>query len=344
MKCIEISEFGGPDVLRIAQRDTPSPGPGEVLIKVVAAGVNRPDVVQRYGKYAPPPGASDIPGLEVAGHIAGRGDGVVQWQEGEAVCALVTGGGYAEYCVAPQSQCLRLPSRLTLIEAAAVPETFFTVWTNVFERGGLQRGETLLVHGGTSGIGTTAIQLAVAFGARVFATAGSDAKVEACHKLGAALAVNYRTTDWVDAFKRATDNRGVDVVLDMVGGAYVTRNLEVLAVEGRLVQIAFLESSKVELDLMPVMRRRLTITGSTLRPRSPEEKGAIARALAAQVWPLFESGAITPVIHAQFPLERAADAHRMMEESRHIGKIVLTVSAPPRTTPARSEPLQSETR
>ena len=258
MRVIEISEFGGPDVLKVAQRGTPAPGPGEVLIKVVAAGVNRPDVVQRYGKYPPPPGASDIPGLEVAGHIAGKGEGVVQWEEGEAVCALVSGGGYAEYCVAPQSQCLRLPSRLTLTEAAAVPETFFTVWTNVFERGRLQRGETLLVHGGTSGIGTTAIQLGVAFGARVFATAGSDAKVAACQQLGATLAANYRTTDWVDAFKRATDHRGVDLVLDIVGGEYVARNLDVLTMDGRLVQIAFLKSSKVELDLMQVMRRRLT--------------------------------------------------------------------------------------
>ena len=342
MKAVEISEFGGPEVLKVTQRGVPSPGPGEVLIKVVAAGVNRPDVVQRLGKYPPPPGASDIPGLEVSGHVAGKGDGVVQWQEGDAVCALLTGGGYAEYCVAPQSQCLRLPSTLTLVEAAAVPETFFTVWTNVFGRGRLQRGETMLVHGGTSGIGTTAVQLGVAFGARVFATAGSDAKVEACRHLGAAAAVNYRTTDWVDAFTQASGGRGVDLVLDIVGGDYVTRNLDVLAVEGRLVQIAFLKSSKVELDLMQVMRRRLTITGSTLRPRSPEEKGAIARDLATHVWPLFESGVVKPVIHAEFPLERAADAHRMMEASQHVGKIVLTVAAPPQTTPGRSEPLQSE--
>jgi putative PIG3 family NAD(P)H quinone oxidoreductase len=282
--------------------------------------------------------------LEVAGHIAALGEGVVQWQEGEAVCALVSGGGYAEYCVAPQSQCLRPPSTLSLVEAAAVPETFFTVWTNVFERGRLQRGESILVHGGTSGIGTTAIQLAVAFGARVFATAGSDEKAHACQRLGAQAAVNYRTTDWVQAFRDATAGRGVDVVLDIVGGDYVARNLDVLAVEGRLVQIAFLKSSKVELDLMQVMRRRLTITGSTLRPRSPEEKGTIARQLAEHVWPLFESGAIKPVIHAQFPFERAAEAHRMMEESQHIGKIVLLVAAPPETTPARSAPLQSEMR
>jgi putative PIG3 family NAD(P)H quinone oxidoreductase len=344
MKVVEISEFGAPDVLKIAQRGTPSPGAGEVLIKVVAAGVNRPDVVQRYGKYPPPPGASDIPGLEVSGHIAARGEGVVQWHEGDAVCALLTGGGYAEYCVAPQSQCLRLPSRLTMVEAAALPETFFTVWTNVFQRGRLQPGETLLVHGGTSGIGTTAIQLGVAFGAQVLATAGSDAKTEACRTLGATLAVNYRTTDWVAACKEATNGRGVDVVLDIVGGDYVSRNLDVLAVEGRLVQIAFLQSSRVELDLMQVMRRRLTITGSTLRPRSPEEKGAIARELAQHVWPLLEAGTVKPVIHAEFPLERAADAHRMMEGGQHIGKIVLMVSAPPQTTPARSEPLPSEMR
>jgi len=344
MRVIEISEFGGPDVLKIAERPTPVPGPGEVLIKVVAAGVNRPDVVQRYGKYPPPPGASDIPGLEVSGHIAAKGDGVVQWQEGDAVCALLSGGGYAEYCLAPQSQCLRLPSRLTLVEAAGVPETFFTVWTNVFDRGRLQAGESMLVHGGTSGIGTTAIQLGVAFGARVFATAGSEAKVLACQQLGAELAANYRTTDWVQTFRQATANRGLDLVLDIVGGDYVARNLEVLATEGRLVQIAFLKSSRVELDLMQVMRRRLTITGSTLRPRSPEEKGAIAGQLAEKVWPLFEAGSVKPVIHAEFPLDRAADAHRMMEESQHIGKIVLTVSASPTTPPARSEPLPSETR
>ncbi len=326
MRVVEISEFGGPEVLRIAERPIPVPGPGDVLIKVVAAGVNRPDVIQRYGKYAPPPGASDIPGLEVAGHIASRGTGVVQWQEGDAVCALVTGGGYAEYCIAPEAQSLRPPAGLSLVDAAGVPETFFTVWTNVFERGALKRGETMLVHGGSSGIGTTAIQLGRAFGARVFATAGSGEKCEACRALGAELAVNYRTTDWVQAFREATAGRGVELVLDMVGGDYVARNLEVLASEGRLVQIAFLKSSKVEIDLMQIMRRRLTITGSTLRPRSPDEKGAIARQLAEHVWPLFENGIVKPVIHAKFPLAQAADAHRMMEEGRHIGKIVLTVS------------------
>lgn len=344
MRAVEITSFGAPEVLQVGERPVPVAGPGEVLIKVVAAGVNRPDVIQRYGKYAPPPGTSDIPGLEVAGHIAALGADVVQWQEGDAVCALVAGGGYAEYCVAPQAQCLRPPARLSLVEAAAIPETFFTVWTNVFERGRLQAGETLLVHGGSSGIGTTAIQLAVARGARVFATAGNEQKVEACRRLGASLAMNYRTTDWVAQSRDATGGRGVDVVLDMVGGDYVGRNLEVLAVEGRLVQIAFLKSSRVELDLMQVMRRRLTITGSTLRPRSVEEKGAIARQLAEHVWPLLEAGTVTPLVHAQFPLAHAADAHRMMEASQHIGKIVLTVAAPPETVPARSAPLPSETR
>lgn len=325
MRVVEISQFGGPEVLRIAERPVPIPAAGEVLIKIAAAGVNRPDVIQRYGKYAPPPGASDIPGLEAAGHIQGRGDGVVQWHEGDAVCALLAGGGYAEFCVAPQSQCLRPPGRLSLIESAALPETFFTVWTNVFERGRLQRGEAILVHGGSSGIGTTAIQLAKAFGARVFATAGSDEKCAACESLGAVRAFNYRTSDWVAAVRDATVGRGVDIVLDIVGGDYVARNLDVLAVEGRLVQIAFLKSSKIELDLMQVMRRRLTITGSTLRPRSPEEKGAIARQLAEHVWPLLENGTVKPVIHATFPLERAGEAHHMMEASTHIGKIVLTV-------------------
>jgi putative PIG3 family NAD(P)H quinone oxidoreductase len=323
MRVVEISQFGGPEVLRVAERPIPVPAESEVLIKVVAAGVNRPDVIQRYGKYAPPPGASDIPGLEIAGHIAGIGSGVGEWQVGDAVCALVSGGGYAEYCIAPQVQCLPPPTSVSLIEAAALPETFFTVWTNVFERGRLQRDETIVVHGGSSGIGTTAIQLARAFGARVFATAGNEEKCDACRSLGAAVAVNYRTTDWVQVFRDATAGRGVDLVLDMVGGDYVAKNLDVLREEGRLVQIAFLKSSKVELDLMHVMRKRLTITGSTLRPRSPADKGAIARQLQAQVWPLIDDGQVRPIIHAQFPLERAADAHRMMEESQHIGKIVL---------------------
>ena len=323
MKVVEISAFGGPDVLTVAQRGTPDPGPGEVLIKVVAVGVNRPDIAQRNGKYPPPPGASDILGLEVSGHVAKKGDGVVQLQEGDAVCALLTGGGYAEYCIAPQSQCLPVPSRLTLVEAAAVPETFFTVWTNVFQRGRLQRGESLLVHGGTSGIGTTAIQLAVAFGARVFATAGSDDKVAACERLGAARAFNYRSVDWVQAVKEATDNRGVELVLDMVGGDYVSRNLEVLAMDGRLLQIAFLHGPHADVNLSPLMRKRITFTGSTLRPRTVEEKGAIARGLERDVWPLIESGEVRPVLHAVFPLAEASLAHAELEAGQHVGKIVL---------------------
>jgi len=325
MRAVEITQFGSPDVLKIGERPIPVPGPGEVLIKVAAAGVNRPDVIQRYGKYPPPPGASDIPGLEVAGHIAGRAPDVVQWRDGDAVCALLSGGGYAEYCVAPQVQCLPPPDGVSIVDAAAIPETFFTVWTNVFERGALRSAQTMVVHGGSSGIGTTAIQLGRAHGARVFATAGSDEKCTACRALGAEIAVNYRTTDWVQAFRDATGGRGVELVLDMVGGDYVARNLELLAVEGRLVQIAFLKSSRVEVDLMQVMRRRLTITGSTLRPRSPEEKGLIARQLYDRVWPLFERGLVRPVVHAVFPLDQAAAAHRMMEEGHHIGKILLTV-------------------
>ncbi len=326
MRAIEISKPGGPDVLRIVERPIPVPAHDEVLIKTVAAGVNRPDVLQRLGKYPPPSGASDIPGLEVAGHIAASGGDVVQWKEGDAVCALLAGGGYAEYCVAPQVQCLRPPDGLSLRDTAAIPETFFTVWTNVFERGRLQPQETLLVHGGSSGIGTTAIQLARAFNARVFATAGTAEKCAACEQLGAELAVNYRTIDWVRAFSDATGGRGVDVILDMVGGDYLARNLDLLAIDGRLVQIAFLKSSDVEIDVMQVMRRRLTITGSTLRPRSPEEKGRIGRALVEKVWPLIEAGEVKPVVHAEFPLDRAADTHRMMEAGEHIGKSVLVTA------------------
>jgi NADPH2:quinone reductase len=325
MNAIEISSFGDPDVLRIAERPTPAPGAGEVLVRVAAAGVNRPDVVQRRGKYAPPPGASDIPGLEIAGHVEAVGSGVISWRVGDAVCALLAGGGYAEYCVVPEPQCLPVPAGLSLIDAAAIPETFFTVWSNVFERGRLQRGESFLVHGGSSGIGTTAIQLARAFGARVFATAGSDEKCAACERLGSELAVNYRATDWGEVLRERTEGRGVDEILDMVGGDYLARNLDLLAMDGRLVQIAFLKSSTVSVDLMQVMRKRLTITGSLLRPRSPEEKGAIARALHASVWPLIERGEVRPLVHAVFPLARAADAHRLMEEGSHIGKIVLTL-------------------
>jgi NADPH:quinone reductase len=327
MRAVEIGRFGPPEGLRLTERARPTPGPGEVLIAVEAAGVNRPDVLQRLGKYAPPPGASDLPGLEVAGRVVEVGppiDGVEgRWRSGDAVCALVAGGGYAELCVAPAAQCLPVPDGYSMVEAAALPETFFTVWTNVFERGRLQPGETLLVHGGTSGIGTTAIQLGRAFGATVFATAGSAAKCAACHALGAAVAIDYQTQDWVALLKEATGGRGVDVILDMVGGDYVARNLDLLATDGRLVQIAFLKASKTEIDLMQVMRRRLTITGSTLRPRSVGEKGAIARALETHVWPTLASRQVAPVVHATFPLAEAAAAHALMESSRHIGKIVL---------------------
>lgn len=326
MKHVTLTGAGGPEVMAIARSPRPEPGPGEVLIEVHAAGVNRPDVLQRQGGYPPPPGASPILGLEVAGRVAAVGEGVVPWQPGDEVCALLAGGGYAEYAVAPAVQCLPVPQGLSMVEAAALPETFFTVWANVFQRGRLRAGESVLIHGGTSGIGTTAIQLAKAFGARAFATAGSDAKCEACLKLGAEAAVNYRDADFVAESKRLTEGRGVDLILDMVGGPYVPRNLKALALEGRLVQIAFLQGSQVEVDLMPVMLKRLTVTGSTLRSRSAEEKGAIARELRDHVWPLLEAGTVRPVIHQTFPLEAAADAHRLMESSTHVGKLVLTLS------------------
>ncbi len=331
MRAIAIAVPGAADVLRLVDRPEPVPGPGEVLIAVEAAGVNRPDVLQRLGKYAPPPGASDLPGLEVAGRVAAvgppAGGAPSRWTVGDAVCALVAGGGYAERCVAPAGQCLPIPPGYSMVQAAALPETYFTVWTNVFERGRLVVGESLLVHGGTSGIGTTAIQLGRAFGATVYATAGSAEKCEACGALGASMAINYREADWVAALLAETGSRGIDVILDMVGGDYVGRNLDLLAVEGRLVQIAFLKSSRTEIDLMQVMRRRLTITGSTLRPRTVAEKGAIAAALERHVWPLLAAGRVAPVVAATFPLSAAAAAHRLMESSQHIGKIVLTVSA-----------------
>jgi putative PIG3 family NAD(P)H quinone oxidoreductase len=327
MRCIEIAEFGPPEGLRLIERPTPSPGPGELLIEVHAAGVNRPDVIQRHGKYAPPPGASDIPGLEVAGIVRRTGEGVSRWRDGNGVCALVAGGGYADWCVAPEGQCLPVPHGCSMVEAAAIPETFFTVWTNVFERGRLQADEWLLLHGGTSGIGTTAIQLAAARGARVAATAGSENKCAECVKLGATCAWNYNTEDWVTRMRELTGGRGADVVLDMVGGDYTMRNLDALATEGRLVQIAFLKTPQVSLDLSQVMRRRLWITGSTLRPRSVEEKSALARALEIHVWPLIETGRVRPVIDTVFPLAQAADAHRRMEAGLHIGKIVLDARA-----------------
>jgi putative PIG3 family NAD(P)H quinone oxidoreductase len=325
MNAIEIRAPGGPDVLVPGERPVPKPAKGELLIEVNAAGINRPDILQREGGYPPPKGASDIPGLEVSGHVAALGEGVTSFQMGEAVCALLAGGGYAEYAAVPALQCLRVPRGLGLVEAAAVPETFFTVWTNVFERGALAPGERFLVHGGTSGIGTTAIQLAHAFGARVFATAGGPDKVKACRDLGADVAIDYRREDFVEVIRTATDGRGVDVVLDMVGGDYVARNMKCLAPDGRLVQIAFLKGSKVELDLLPMMLKRQFLTGSTLRPRSPTEKGAIAAALKARVWPLLEARKVKPVVFRTFPLAQAADAHRLMESSKHIGKIVLTV-------------------
>jgi NADPH2:quinone reductase len=326
MRFVDMKGSGPPEVLGLATGPVPPARAGEVLVKVAAAGVNRPDVFQRQGNYPPPPGASPILGLEIAGTVAALGDDVRDWKLGDRLCALVTGGGYAEYCAAPAPQCLRVPAGFSMIEAAALPETFFTVWSNVFVRGRLAPGETILIHGGSSGIGTTAIQLAHAFGARVVATAGSDEKCEACRKLGADEAINYRTTDFVKRVKELTQGKGVELVLDMVGGDYLQRNVSALAVEGRLVQIAFLKPSKVEFDFMPMMLKRLTLTGSTLRARPIEQKAEIARALADKVWPLLDQGKIKPIIHATFPLAEAAAAHRLMESSGHIGKIVLTVA------------------
>jgi putative PIG3 family NAD(P)H quinone oxidoreductase len=328
MICVEISSPGGPEVLKPVSRADPEPGAGDVLIAVAAAGVNRPDVLQRRGRYPPPPGASDIPGLEVAGTVAAVGAGVEGWRPGDRVCALVSGGGYATMCVAPAPQCLPIPASLDLVAAAAIPETFFTVWTNVFERGRLKQGEAALFHGGTSGIGTTAIQLAAARGARVFATAGSDEKCRACEVLGAERGINYRTEDFVRVIQEHTAGRGVDVILDIVGGDYFPRNIATLANDGRLVQIGLLgTTASATIDLNQVLRRRLTITGSTLRARSIEEKGSIAAALRREVWPLLESGRVTPIVYRTFPLAEATAAHRLMESSEHIGKIVLTTTS-----------------
>ena len=325
MIAIEISTPGGPEVLVPVDRPRPQCGAGEVVIKVAAAGVNRPDIVQRQGHYPPPPGASDIPGLEVAGTIDEVASDVTNWRRGDTVCALVSGGGYAEYCAAPAPQCLPVPRGADLVHAAAIPEATFTVWTNVFERGRLQKGETLLVHGGSSGIGTTAIQLARAFGARVLTTAGSDEKCAACEALGAERAINYRTTDFVAAVREATGGRGADVILDIVGADYLQRNIDTLARDGRLVHIGQLGGAKAQINLGPVLRNRLTITGSTLRPRSVVEKGAIAQELLKHVWPVFESGVVKVIVDRTFPLQSAAEAHRVMEASTHIGKLVLTV-------------------
>ncbi|HML07571.1 MAG TPA: NAD(P)H-quinone oxidoreductase [Xanthobacteraceae bacterium] len=325
MTVIAIRSPGGPDVLTAEQRPVPSPGAGEILIKVAAAGVNRPDVMQRMGLYPPPPGATDIPGLEIAGEVVARGTGVTRWKETDKVMALVVGGGYAEFCLAHESHALPVPAGLSLVEAAAVPETFFTVWYNVFERGRLAQGETLLIHGGSSGIGTTAIQLAQAFGARVLTTAGTPEKCTACRKLGAEIAINYRTEDFVAATKQATGGRGADVVLDIVGGDYIDRNYEAAAVEGRILQIAFQSSSRASVDFRRLMLKRLTHTGSTLRARSVADKGTIARAVEAKVLPLIAAGQVRPVIDSTFPLREAASAHTRMESSKHIGKIVLTL-------------------
>lgn len=327
MNAIEITTPGGPEVLALTRRPLPRPGASDVLIRVAAAGVNRPDCLQRQGSYPPPAGASDLPGLEVAGTVVDRGREVDDWHAGDRVCALLTGGGYAEYCVAPAVQCLPVPERLTLVQAAALPETFFTVWSNIFERARLQPEETLLVHGGSSGIGTTAIQLARVLGSRVFVTAGSAEKAKACEALGAERAINYREMDFVAVVRELTHGRGVDVILDMVGGDYVQRNLSALAVEGRLVQIAFLRGAKMELNLAPVMMKRLTLTGSTLRARPVAEKAPIARGLREKVWPLLETGKLEPVIYETFALSAASAAHRLMESNRHIGKIVLRVDA-----------------
>jgi putative PIG3 family NAD(P)H quinone oxidoreductase len=324
--CIEITSPGPPDVLRPVERPDPVPAAGEVLIRVAAAGVNRPDVLQRRGHYPPPPGASDVPGLEVAGVVTSVGEGVSEWRVGDSVCALVAGGGYATACVAPARQCLPVPGPLDFVSAAAIPETFFTVWTNVFDRGRLQPGESALFHGGASGIGTTAIQLAAARGSRVFATAGSPDKCRACEALGAERAIDYRTEDFVDVVKSLTDGRGVDLVLDIVGGSYVDRNLAALAMDGRLVVIGFMEGKPTAtVDLRRILGRRLTVTGSALRPRTVEEKGAIADSLKRDVWPLLASGQVRPIVYRTFPLAEAAAAHRLMESSEHVGKIVLVV-------------------
>jgi NADPH2:quinone reductase len=325
MRAVEISQPGGPEVLRLADLPKPTPKPNEILVKVAAAGVNRPDVLQRMGHYPVPPDASPLPGLEIAGEVVELGAQANMWKRGDKVCALVNGGGYAEYCAVPETQALPVPKNVSMVEAASLPETCFTVWSNVYDRGRLAPGESLLVQGGTSGIGVTAIQMAAATGNRVFATAGSDEKVAACIKLGAERAFNYKTQDWVAEVRTATGGKGVNVILDMVGGDYVPRELKCIAEDGRLVFIAYLRGPRSELDIDAVMRRRLTITGSTLRPRSTEFKGGIARSLREKIWPLIEAGRIKPQVYKTFALAEASEAHRLMESSQHIGKIVLTL-------------------
>lgn len=326
MNVVEVPKPGGAEAMRIGTRPVPTPQAGEVLIKVAAAGVNRPDVLQRAGAYPPPPGATDLLGLEVAGTVAALGAGVEEWRVGDEVCALTPGGGYAEYCATPAAHCLPIPRGFDMVRAASLPETYFTVWHNVFQRGGLKPGETFLVHGGSSGIGTTAIQLAHRFGARVITTAGSDEKCEACRALGADLAINYRNEDWPAAVKEFTEKKGCNLILDMVGGDYVQKNLDCLAWEGRLVNIAFLKGSKVEVNLALFMIKRQTMTASTLRPQSVEAKAGMAAALREKVWPLFDAGELKPMVYKTFPLAQVGDAHRLMESSAHIGKIVLTIS------------------
>jgi NADPH2:quinone reductase len=325
MTAIAIRAPGEPEMLVPEERPTPSPASGEILVKVAAAGVNRPDVMQRMGQYPPPKGASDIPGLEISGEVVATGDGAMRWKAGDRVMALVVGGGYAEYCVAHETHAIAVPTALSMVEAAGIPETFFTVWHNVFERGALKPGETLLVHGGASGIGTTAIQLAKAFGARVLTTAGSAEKCEACRKLGADVAINYRSEDFVAVTKEATGGRGAELILDMVGGDYIERNYEAAAVEGRIVQIAFQGSPRANVDFRRIMLKRLHHTGSTLRARAVADKGAIAAAVADKVLPLIAEGRVKPVIDSTFPLAQAAQAHARMEASLHTGKIILTV-------------------
>jgi NADPH2:quinone reductase len=326
MTVIEAREPGGPEVLALASRPVPEPGEREILIAVKAAGVNRPDVLQRQGLYPPPKGATDLLGLEVSGEVAGVGPGVTGFKPGDLVCALVNGGGYAEFALAPEATTLKMPDSLSFAEAAALPETLFTVWHNVFQRGHLEAGDWLLVHGGASGIGTTAIQLARLFGAQVIVTAGSDAKCKACEELGATRAVNYKTQDFVEVVKQVTDRHGADVILDMVGGDYVERNIHACATEGHIVQIAFLQGSKVELDLMRLMLRRLTLTGSTMRAQSDAQRAGIAADIKAKVWPLVAEGRLKPVIDSRFGFADAADAHRRIDDHGHVGKIVLTLA------------------
>jgi len=325
MHVVEIAAPGGPEQLKPAMRPLPHPGAGEVLVRVAAAGVNRPDVMQRQGRYPPPPGASDLPGMEIAGEIVELGTDVSGWELGDQITSLLPGGGYAAYAIAAAPLCMRLPAGLSMVEAAAIPETYMTVWTNLFERGGCKAGDTVLIHGGTSGIGTTAIQLAAAWGARVFATAGSPEKARACEKLGAERGIDYRSEDFVAIIRAATGGYGIDITLDMVAGSYVQRNLDIAAVEGRIVTISMLGGSRAEINMNTVLPKRLTLTGSTLRSRTVAQKAAVADAMQRNVWPLLSEGRARPVIYKTFPLSQASEAHRLMESSAHIGKIVLTI-------------------